>query len=120
MGYAIGQIMIFMVYAFAMLALVVLAFFVWRKTNLGSLNGNKGNIKIEESLCISPKKTLFIINVDNERILIASDSENTTFLTKLNSKDEKGNILDIQNKIETEKTRKEINILQELIKKRGT
>lgn len=116
MAHAIGQIMIFFVYAFAMLGLVVLAFFIWRKTNIGSLNNNKGNMKIEESLCLNPKKTLLIINVDNERLLIASDSERTTFLTKLKPKENLENTVKYQN---TEENTKEVNILQELIKKRG-
>ena len=118
MSHAIGQIMIFFVYAFAMLGLIVFAFFVWRKTNIGRLNKNSGNIKIEDSLCLTPRKTLLLIKVDDERILIASDSENTTFLTKLNSD---GNIKNYNEKKENESfnEKQEINILQELIKKRG-
>ena len=119
MNHAIGQIMIFLVYAFAMLGLIVFAFFVWKKTNIGRINNNKGNMKIEESLCLSPRKTLLIINVDNERILIASDYENTTFLTKLHPKDNIKNILNTENIPEAQENRKEVNILQELIKKRG-
>lgn len=118
MSHALGQIMIFFVYAFAMLGLIVFAFFIWRRTNIGRLNKNGGNIKIEDSLCLTPKKTLLLINVDNERILIASDSENTTFLTKLNSK---GGINKYSKENEEDQTeqKQEINILQELIKKRG-
>lgn len=119
MTHALGQIMIFFVYMFAMLGLIVFAFFIWRKTNIGSFNQNKGNMKIEESLCLSPRKTLLIINVDNERILIASDSERTTFLTKLNGKENINDIVNLKTQSKINDNDKGINILQELIKKRG-
>ncbi len=44
-------------------------------------------MKIEDALRLSQRKTLYIINVQGERFLIASDVENTTFLAKLSQKE---------------------------------
>ena len=51
-------------------------------------NGSKfgEGIKIENMLRLSQRKSLYIVNVQGERFLIASDPENTTFLAKLASK----------------------------------
>ena len=43
------------------------------------------NLEIEETLSISPRKTLHIIRAFGERFLIASDATSTTLLAKLNS-----------------------------------
>lgn len=53
--------------------------------NTGSFRKKTGNLDIEESLAISPKKTLHIIKAFDERFLIASDANSTTLLAKLNS-----------------------------------
>ena len=59
-----------------------------------SLNGTigfkrkNGNLEIEETLSISPRKTLHIVKAFNEKFLIASDATSTTLLAKLNSNNE--------------------------------
>ena len=52
------------------------------------LQKKKGNLEIEESLAISPRKTLHIVKAFNEKFLVASDATSTTLLAKLNTNGE--------------------------------
>jgi len=80
-------IIAFSLYTLAMIGIFFIAFVVYKKTmNFNSSKLDNG-MKIEDALRLSQRKTLFIINVQGERFLIASDVENTTFLAKLNSKE---------------------------------
>ena len=53
--------------------------------NGATFNKRKGNLEIEESLPISPRKTLHIVRAFGEKFLIASDQNSTTMLAKLNA-----------------------------------
>ncbi len=83
-------LMKFIFYTCGVIGLLLIAFVVAKN----SMNFNtafkkkKGNLEIEESLAISPKKTLHIVKAFNEKFLIASDASSTTLLAKLNSDDE--------------------------------
>lgn len=84
----------FAVYTLAMIGVIFIAFIVWKNSlNFGPKN-KKSSIIIEESLSLSPRKTLYVIRIKNERFLIASDIDKTTFLARLED-DEK--ITDFKN-----------------------
>jgi len=53
--------------------------------NGATFNKRKGNLEIEESLPISPRKTLHIVRAFGEKFLVASDQNSTTMLAKLNA-----------------------------------
>lgn len=53
--------------------------------NGATFNKRKGNLEIEESLPISPRKTLHIVRAFGEKFLVASDQNSTTLLAKLNA-----------------------------------
>lgn len=73
----------FAVYTLAMIGVIFIAFVVWKNSlNFGPKNKNS-SIIIEESLSLNPRKTLYVIRIKNERFLIASDVDKTTFLAKL-------------------------------------
>lgn len=76
-------IIAFSLYTLAMIGIFFIAFVVYKKTM--DLNNSKlgEGIKIENMLRLSQRKNLYIVNVQGERFLIASDPENTTFLAKL-------------------------------------
>ena len=80
------HIIAFSLYTLAMIGIFFIAFVVYKKTI--ESNGSKfgEGIKIENMLRLSQRKSLYIVNVQGERFLIASDPENTTFLAKLASK----------------------------------
>lgn len=46
-------------------------------------------MKIEDSMGLSPRKTLYVVNIENERFLIAADVDRTTLISKLGTKAEK-------------------------------
>lgn len=46
---------------------------------------NKNELDIENALNLSPRKTIYIVKAGNEKFLIASDAERTTFLAKLDA-----------------------------------
>lgn len=78
----------FSLYTLAMAGIFFIAFIVYRKsTDFKNPKFNNG-IKIEDMLRISQRKTLYIINVEGNRFLIASDFENTTLLANLPAKNE--------------------------------
>ncbi len=76
----------FMVYTFGVIGLLLIAYVIAKKCmGLDMNTRRKGNLIIEETLNITPRKTLYVIKAYNERFLIASDANNTSFLAKLNS-----------------------------------
>mgnify|MGYP003571339287 CR=1 FL=1 len=79
----ITYISAFIFYTLAMVGILLVGFIIYKKTFLLSNNDNKGIIKIVDSISIGPKKNLLIIKIKNERFLIASGAEHTTFLSKL-------------------------------------
>ncbi len=116
-------LLVFTVYGFAMAGVALVAFWVWKKTNIISAGSFGGNIKIEDTLNISPRKSLLVVRVKNEKFLLASDIENTTFLAKLESEDvpnfQKYQRIEVtqDEKVPTNSQKmKTINLLKELTK----
>ena len=74
----------FTVYTLAMSGLIALALFVYKKvTNISATNKKTKTLSIEETMSISPRKTLMIVKAGDERFLIASDTDKTTLISKL-------------------------------------
>ena len=79
-----GYLAHFIVYFLAMIGIIILALYVYQKFNLNTMSGKRANnLKIEDSLNLSPRKTLYVIRNGNERYLIAGDLERTTIISKL-------------------------------------
>ena len=82
----------FIFYTLAMIGILLLGFVIYKKTMMTTKNEAKGMIKILDSMPIGNKKSLLVVKIKNERFLIASGMEHTTFLSKLaedNTKQEK-------------------------------
>lgn len=73
-----------------MIGIIFVGFFVVKKCSISRRGARSHNdfLEIETSLSIEPRKTLHVIRAGNEKILIATDAENTSFLTKLGVIDE--------------------------------
>jgi len=82
-----GYLMAFGVYTLAMIGIIFIAFLVWKNVVLTNSKGKSGTMKVEEMLALNSRKSLFIIRVQNERFLIATDVDRTTLLAKLDEKD---------------------------------
>ena len=84
-----GYLIHFAVYTFAMIGFIVIALFVYKKSVYTPQNSrNKGFLKVESVLKLSPSKTVYVISAGEEKFLIAGDTANTTMLAKLNSNNE--------------------------------
>ena len=82
-GYLAG----FCVYTFAMIGIILVGFVVAKKCMYGNGSAKSKDkfLEVENSLVIEPKKTIYVLKAGNEKFLIASDMERTSFLTKLDS-----------------------------------
>lgn len=80
-----GYLSNFIVYMLAMLGVLMLALFIFRQTtscNLKRTTKGKG-LKVLDTLSLSARKTLYVIEAGRERFLIAGDTDNTTLISKL-------------------------------------
>ncbi len=86
-----GYIANFTVYTMAMTGLICFAVFVYKKVMDGSIRkDNSKFLCVEESMNLSPRKTLHVVRAGNEKFLIASDVDRTTLISKLDGgKEEK-------------------------------
>ena len=81
-------ILSFTVYTLAMTGLIFFALFVYKKVVQGNISSKNSTIlSVEETMSISPRKTLMIVKAGEERFLIASDVDKTTLISKLSNKD---------------------------------
>lgn len=84
-----GYISNFIVYFLAMIGIIILALYVYKKFSISSFSTRRTNsLKIEDTLSLSPRKTLFVVRDGNERFLIAADLERTTLISKLEDREE--------------------------------
>ena len=74
----------FIVYFFAMIGIIILALFVYKKFNMSAIGFKRNNmLSVEDTLSLSPRKTLYVIRNGKERFLIAGDMERTTLISRL-------------------------------------
>ena len=97
----------FIFYTLAMVGILLVGFVIYKKTLTPNKMDTKGTIKVLDSCMIAPKKNLLIVKAGNEKFLIASDAERTTFLAKLSG--ESDNLSDAYSKEEAIQ-----NILKEM------
>lgn len=75
----------FLVYALAMVGMIGLCMFVFKKTMVNPKCTRKDNgLSVENALNLSQRKTLYVVRAGEEKFLIAADAERTSFLAKLN------------------------------------
>lgn len=79
-----GYIMNFGVYTMAMIGIIVVALLVYKKSTAMNL-GKQGGLKIDEKIALNARKSLYVVNANGERFLIAGDMDNTSLIAKLGS-----------------------------------
>lgn len=78
----------FAAYTLAMVGIICLCLLVYKKSFLDSGNKSKTDfLKIENALNLSARKTIYVVKAGEEKFLIASDVDKTTFLAKLGEKE---------------------------------
>ena len=84
-----GYLSHFSVYTLAMLSVIGIALFVYKKFNMVNFSSRKSNLlRVEDVLSLSPRKTLYVINANGEKFLIAGDLDRTTLISKLEQKEQ--------------------------------
>lgn len=78
----------FVIYTTAMIGIIFSALFVFKKVSSGCFSKKSSMLNIEDSMNLSPRKTLYVIKADNERFLIAADVDKTALIAKLDAKTE--------------------------------
>ncbi len=80
----------FLAYTMAMVGFLSVCLLTYKKFFSSYMAGkNADYLQIENMLRINPKKQIMIIRAGNERFLVASDSETTTMLAKLEDSEKK-------------------------------
>ena len=78
MGYMIN----FIVYTAAMIGIIFLAVFVYKKFSFTT--GSKSKfLNVEDYISVGPRKEIFVVRAGNERFLVASDVGRTSLISKL-------------------------------------
>lgn len=77
-----GYLLNFIVYTAAMLGIIFAALFIYKKTSVNFQSSSKF-LKIEDSISLSPRKQLFVVKAGTERFLVASDTDRTNLISKL-------------------------------------
>ena len=84
-----GHLSHFAVYTLAMLSVIGIALFVYKKFSMVNFSSRKSNLlRVEDLLSLSPRKTLYVINANGEKFLIAGDLDRTTLISKLEQKEQ--------------------------------
>lgn len=84
-----GYLSHFAVYTLAMLSVIGIALFVYKKFNMVNFSSRKSNLlRVEDVLSLSPRKTLYVINANGEKFLIAGDLDRTILISKLEQKEQ--------------------------------
>lgn len=82
-----GHYMIsFSIYTMAMVGLIFGALFVFKAFSNKCFSKKSSMLTIEDTMSLSPRKTLYVINAKNESFLIASDVDRTSLIAKLDTK----------------------------------
>ncbi len=77
----------FLAYTMAMVGFLTVCVYTYRKFCIKSFsNSNNNKLCIENGIRINARKQILVIKVGNERFLIASDTDRTTMLAKLEDK----------------------------------
>lgn len=78
----------FSIYTLAMIGIIFFALFVFKTFSNKCFSKKSAMLSIEDSMSLSPRKTLYIINAKNEKFLIAADIDRTSLIAKLGNKEE--------------------------------
>lgn len=90
-----GYLINFIVYTAAMVGIIFLALFVYKKFSYCAVSKSKF-LDIEDCIGLGPRKNLYVIRAGHERFLVASDVDKTSLISKLDIKSNNGDVINIQ------------------------
>jgi len=85
-----GYLINFSIYTTAMVGVLFLALFTFKKFSNSCFSKKSSLLNIEDTMRLSARKSLYIIKAKNERFLIAADLERTSLIAKLDTVSEIG------------------------------
>ena len=86
-----GYLMSFLVYTTAMIGVIFLAVFVYKRFSYNSVSQSKF-LNVEDCISLAPRKNLYVVRAGNERFLVASDAERTSLISKLDINQKVNNV----------------------------
>lgn len=86
-----GYLSNFIVYMLAMVGVLMFALFLFKYSTGVKVTKNKTacGLKVVDTLSLNARKTLYVVEVDGERFLLAGDTDRTALISKLSSKHSK-------------------------------
>ncbi len=90
-----GYLINFIVYTAAMVGIIFLALFVYKKFSYCSVSKSKF-LDIEDCIGLGPRKNLYVIRAGRERFLVASDVDKTSLISKLDIKTKDADAVNVQ------------------------
>lgn len=82
-----GYLLNFIVYTAAMVGVIFLAVFVYKKFSYISVSKSKF-LDIEDCISLGPRKNLYVVRAGREHFLVASDIDKTSLISKLDISDQ--------------------------------
>lgn len=82
-----GYLLNFIVYTTAMVGVIFLAVFVYKKFSYISVSKSKF-LDIEDCISLGPRKNLYVVRAGREHFLVASDIDKTSLISKLDISDQ--------------------------------
>lgn len=121
-----GYFLNFIVYTAAMIGVIFLAVFVYKKFSYNGTSKSKF-LNVEDCISLAPRKNLYIIRAGKERFLVASDAERTSLIskldensTKIQSQENKSSIDDLPAIVDFKpKTKDTKSVLKNIVTYRG-
>ena len=77
-----GYLINFIVYTTAMVGIIFLAVFVYKKFSC-TVSSKSKFLNVEECISLAPRKELYVVRAGSERFLVASDVGRTSLISKL-------------------------------------
>lgn len=78
-----GYIINFSIYTTAMIGIIFVALFTFKKFSTMNFSKKESLLNIEDTMKLSARKTLYVIKAKGERFLIAADIDRTSLIAKL-------------------------------------
>ena len=81
-----GYLANFIVYTLAMVGVIMLAVLIFKTSTTTGVKAKSKFLKVHDTLSLGPRKTLYIVSAGEEKFLIAGDVDKTSLISKLESK----------------------------------
>lgn len=101
-----GYLMNFVIYTIAMIGVIFIALYTFKFVSSGCLTKKSSSLKIEDTMKLSARKSLYIIKAENEKFLIAADLDSTSLIARLGCDSDTKQVLEKASVIREDKSRK--------------